>query len=144
MSSEAFAVLEYSALVEPIGGAIVAIVMLGDRIYEAVVKVNDEDHVLHLTAWHEVTEGTRAFLNMDSAYQKTLDEINGYDRNILPQQYEFLKLHPEVKHIISPTIQEAGKITWCAVRPLTGKGCRIRKSRPIFKEIEDNSVYFKK
>lgn len=142
MSSEAFAALEYSELVEPIGGTTVAIVMLGERIYEAVGKVDEEDHVLHLSAWHKVTEGTRAFLNRYSAYQKTLDEIKGYE-NILSQQSEFLAHHPEVRYIISPAIQEVGGFTRCVSVGFAGKGCRRKEYIPIFKKIEDNSGFFK-
>ncbi|MEN9917538.1 MAG: hypothetical protein RLY40_1480 [Pseudomonadota bacterium] len=139
MSSEAFAALEYSAVVDPIGGVIVVAVMIDVRIYEAVAKVDEENHVLHLTVLNEITEGTRAFLHMDSAYQKTLDEIDGYDKDILPQLYEFLTNHPEFKHIIVPAIKEVGKVTWCAHRAY--KGCRTRQSRPIFQEVENNSVF---
>lgn len=139
MSSEAFAALEYSTVVDPLGGVIVVTVMIDVRIYEAVAKVDEENHVLHLNFVDKTTEFTRAFLHMDSAYQKTLDEIDGYEKDIFPQVSNFFANHPDFLHIILTAINKVGEVTWCAHRAY--KGCRTKQSRPIFQEVENNSVF---
>jgi ankyrin repeat protein len=140
ITSARFALMGISEVTGPLGEAVVGIVMLGDKIYAAVAKVNDEDHLLHLSTGEKWTEGMRAFLNLNSVFQKELDEITEYDR-ILPEQLEFLKKHPEIKHIIFPAIEKVGEKAVCRRTRMMQRHCTT-VYEPIFSEVKDNSVYF--
>lgn len=141
LSSETVAALGISAVTAPGAALVGGVVMLGNKIYGAVTRVNEEDHLLHLTTREKWIEGALAFLSLNSSFQKQLDEITKYE-SILLEQLEFLKKHPEIKHVIFPAIEKTGeKPRVCVHRPY--KGCKEYAYPPIFTEFKDNSVYFK-
>ncbi|MFZ0219536.1 MAG: ankyrin repeat domain-containing protein [Candidatus Aquirickettsiella sp.] len=140
ISSERLALLGISEVTGPLGEVVVGMIMLGDRIYADIEKVAREDHLLHLSKWEKFTEGWRAFLNLDSAYQKQLDEISEYAR-ILSKQFEFLQTHPKIKHVIFPAIEKIDEK--CRRRIIPGTIHRHKTTcSPIFIEVKNNYVYF--
>jgi ankyrin repeat protein len=154
ISSETFALMGISAAMGPVGEIIFGIVMLTDRAYQAVEAVARENRFVHLTGWEKVKEGGLALLSMDpeASIKKMIDEVTEY-RRILLKQLEFLKSHPEIKHIIFPAIEKQGETCRIVIgeRSCSGGGpilpptCTHEKTvcDPNFTEIKDNYVYFK-
>lgn len=153
ITSERIALMGISEFTGPAGEAVVGIVILGDRIYEDVEKVDQENHLVHLTVLERIEEGGLAFAGLESRtyLKKMFDEVNEYKR-ILPQRAAFLKNHPEVKYIIFPAIEKTNlncngvreEESCTAGGPMFPSRCSTRKvgCDPIFAEIENNSADF--
>ncbi|WP_342219393.1 ankyrin repeat domain-containing protein [Rickettsiella endosymbiont of Miltochrista miniata] len=153
-TSETMAELAISSVTGPAGEVVVAIVMVVNRIYDDVEIVEGENHAVHLTDWEKLKEGGLAFLALgpEDYIKKMVDEVTEYSR-ILPKKLEFLKNHPQVKHIIFPAINETGKSCRIVIgeRSCSGGGlsfpptCTNEKTvcDPTFTDYEDNYVYFK-
>lgn len=138
--SSSLATMGLSTLIELEGGALLAILILGDRIYEDIERVQHENHFLHLSAWKKFTEGLRAFFNVNSAYQKQLDEITEY-QHLLPKQFELFSHHPEIKYLIFPAITKTGEKTIRYRERMMQRKTQTKKI-PIFGQIKHSSVYF--
>lgn len=141
--SESFAALEISAPFEMVGGAIVTVLIVTDRFYEAGKALKDEEDLLRKDFSFEIkfTEFWRAFFGSSSAFQGKINDIYEY-KNLLPQLEDFFKKYPEFKWYVSSAIQQIDTKKKCVSRGLTGKGCRQYKYTPIFAEIKNNSVNF--
>ena len=138
ISSEAFAAMGFSEVTGPLGEAVVGVVMLGDKIYKTVEQVDLEEHLLHLSELKKWMEGVRLFFGFRSAYQKQMDEITQYEQ-ILTEQLNFLKNHPEIKHVIIPGIVKTGDKEVCRRTRTFQKGCTTSYI-PLFSTIETSSV----
>jgi|GEM_PF-3418019 len=141
--SESFAALEISAPFEMVGGAIVTVLIVTDRFYEAGKALKDEEDLLRKDFSFEIkfTEFWRAFFGSSSAFQGKINDIYEY-KNLLPQLEDFFKKYPEFKWYVSSAIQQIDTKKICVSRGLTGKGCRQYKYTPIFAEIKNNFVNF--
>lgn len=138
ISSETFAAMGFSEVTGPLGEAIVGVVMLGDKIYKTIEQVDLEEHLLHLSELKKWMEGVRLFFGFRSAFQKQMDEITQYVQ-ILTKQLDFLKNHPEIKHIIIPGIVKTGDKEVCHRTRTFQKGCTTSYI-PLFSTIETSSV----
>lgn len=141
--SESFAALEISAPFEAVGGAVVTVLILADRFYEAGKAVKDEENLLRkdFSFGTKSAEFWRAFFGFSSAFQGKINDIYEY-KNLIPQLEDFFKKYPEFEWYVSSAIQQIDTKKRCVSRGLTGKGCRQYKYTPIFAEIKNNFVNF--
>lgn len=141
--SEGFAALEIAAPFEAVGGAMVAVLILADRFYEAGKMVGDEEDFLHKNFSYgtKFTEFWDAVLGFSSAYQGKINAVVEY-KSLLVQLQDFLKKHPELKYYVSSALHQIDTKRKCVHRPLTGKGCRQYQYTPIFEQIKNNAVNF--
>ncbi len=141
LSSERIALVRISEFTGPIGEAVVVIAMVGVKVFDDIEEVANEDHLFHLTDKQKGIEGVRIFFGMRPIFQKELDEISDYDTGILPNQFEFLKNHTDIKDVIFSAIEKTGEKYSCKRTRTFQKGCTSIYT-PTFSEIQDSSVDF--
>ncbi|XP_076285654.1 uncharacterized protein LOC143211676 [Lasioglossum baleicum] len=98
-----------SAVTGPIGTAIGGSIFVGTYIYMIVRKVEKIDKQIHLTGWERVTEGWRAFLDIQPSEDiERLIEEKGANNQAVNSTISFFEGNPYIQRYVFPSRRVVG------------------------------------
>lgn len=114
-----------TALANPELGPVVEALMLGEIIWLAVERVDEEDTLIHLTPLEKLDEGIRGFFGMSSEkYILALMSEKQANTILTQAAFDFLKKHPEIRSIVFPS----GKLVSTDKKNNCHRECRFSPS----------------